>query len=433
MKAAHPSMSIGTEDREFQEYQKAVTNSVQPQQESGVVNVEKSNFGPATRDHYPTAQWAMTLASEMLSNPEPIDRKREEGTPAFIKPTVSEHYLAPLITILHSIPIAREALLETSVLLPSYGQNDEWWNGTAIERSRVSSQDGEDFGRGMEVEIIYEAQRLMAFLDGTVRAYGSAEVLAGLEGVKDISMDKIVPNFLESWQTVAERLNPDDRIGSVFRSSAYIRRMDPNDHEESEERRHFWVLETGTSSFDFEGASLYDTLDELLWTGFAPNDTLYLDSVGEVLTMLVAYDDSENRPRPHIPAVLYLDRYLKPCSHEAIAIRAQKGQILDSIKHMDEVREKLTVMKIPGRLESSSMDVKTLLQASIKHFEQPMPSEMMNGVEDGRMDIDRNRRLSLAASKLDIARELSSMVDRVDKKLQCKFQSSRVWTLLTAS
>src|SRR5436305_263481 len=129
MKAADPSTSMGAKELERREIELAIQNSVQSQQEIGVTNASGQHFRRATQEDYPVDQWALTRTSEILSDPEPIDRKREGDAPAFLKPTVSEHYLAPLITILHAIPIAREALLETSILLPSYGQNDEWWNG----------------------------------------------------------------------------------------------------------------------------------------------------------------------------------------------------------------------------------------------------------------------------------------------------------------
>jgi len=66
-----------------------------PPQESGVTGTEVVHFGPATRSQYEQGQWDMvpigkSSAREVFVEPEPADRKREPGTPAFLKPSVAD-------------------------------------------------------------------------------------------------------------------------------------------------------------------------------------------------------------------------------------------------------------------------------------------------------------------------------------------------------
>ena len=60
-------------------------------------------------------KWTMTLhgtfAQEIIAKPDPPDRQRAPGSPAFFKPCRGGDRLPALIKILHSIPMGREALL----------------------------------------------------------------------------------------------------------------------------------------------------------------------------------------------------------------------------------------------------------------------------------------------------------------------------------
>ena len=99
-------------------------------QESGVIGNSGPHFGPATKSYYDNSKWAITLAGssthEFIPDVEINQRKREEGGPAFIKPLPSGDYLSALFTILHSIPLVRNAFLSPENLLPNYGYNRNW-------------------------------------------------------------------------------------------------------------------------------------------------------------------------------------------------------------------------------------------------------------------------------------------------------------------
>lgn len=115
------------EERELQEAVAMSLNQNLGHQEMGITSSNQSNFGKATRDHYDEGAWAMTLfnssAQEIIISPDPADRRRVADEPAFLRPSQDNLYLGGLLTILHSIPLAREALLLRNKVLPKYGHD----------------------------------------------------------------------------------------------------------------------------------------------------------------------------------------------------------------------------------------------------------------------------------------------------------------------
>ena len=106
----------------------------------------------------------------------PRNRKRKPNTPAFIKTPSTGHRLSALIKTDRAIPKAREALLNRNQTLQDCGHEKDGWDGTPVRVLRIVNMDAD--GQNMiENDVVYEAQRLMAFLDKTDRAYGSTNVL----------------------------------------------------------------------------------------------------------------------------------------------------------------------------------------------------------------------------------------------------------------
>ena len=143
-----------TAEEEFQaDMQAAIAASkgeVPPGQENGIVG-SGQQFGPARPGDYEPKKWAMTLshtrAQEVPDNPPPELRRRKPEEPAFLRPSDRSGYLHSLLTIYHSIPLARAALLLPSVQKVSYGYDPEWWSGTRIVAPRVVSYDDGEIGR----------------------------------------------------------------------------------------------------------------------------------------------------------------------------------------------------------------------------------------------------------------------------------------------
>lgn len=394
-----------------------------PGQANGVTVTSDPHFGPATQEYHDTTRWAMihsgTTTHEIILNPEPRNRKRQEGTPAFIKPSTSGYYLSSLITILHAIPLAREALLLREHMLSDYGHDVDWWDGQAVKFPRiVNLADG--IHDGDWDEVIYETQRLMAFLDMTERAYGNVDVLASLKSVLDQGQEKATANFLRSWQEAATRAAPADGLETIFGSSGL--KVIPGGSEPPV-RESFHNLDV---HIDLEladtGASLYDAIDEILWPGVYDQEDIeetYLDTIGEVFTVrVVRQSPSGAGLGVKIPAVWYADRYLKSCKESVKEMRTKKSKILNDIEKIGMVETRIKEYRFATT--DPSIDARQLLETAIEKLEKENPSPKMNGTKEDDEDTVMDSK-SKKHDQADIARELRMISDRVEKKLECKF------------
>jgi len=163
------------------------------------------NFMPAEENKdYDPNQWALTttVTKEVARELSPHERMRQSGCPAFFKPSAASYNLANALTILHSIPKAREAFLSRPHVLQYYRHQPDWWSGERIETPRVINVDGYK-PRFCEAEDeIAEIQRLMAFLDGTDRAYATVDVLSAMPRVREQESSCMVPHEVRSdWST----------------------------------------------------------------------------------------------------------------------------------------------------------------------------------------------------------------------------------------
>jgi len=160
-------------------------------QQSGITSgyTPGANFQPAQQAYYSEQNWALTTVGpdaktvEIVLDPPPSGRRREKNEPAFIRHGPNMCGLGGLLTILHSIPEAREELLQRHHVLNDYGHNDQWWRGQVIQLPKIVNIEDEGPIEDAHLEVITETQRLMAFLDHTERSYGSCESLATQDGV----------------------------------------------------------------------------------------------------------------------------------------------------------------------------------------------------------------------------------------------------------
>lgn len=164
-----------------------------PQTTGTVGYTPATNFKRADNDtQYDSSTWALavrgqgeTNAIEIFLDPPPNERKRQPEQPAFLRPSTGSGSLGPLLTILHSIPTARNLLLQKDHILDDYGQQENWWAGHIIQIQRVVNEDDLDPIPLEDLEVVRESQRLMAFLSGTERAYGTAESLGSIHNIFD--------------------------------------------------------------------------------------------------------------------------------------------------------------------------------------------------------------------------------------------------------
>lgn len=330
-----------------------------PGQESGIA-YGNQHFGPARNEHYENSQWAMTISEphtqEILLSPDPPDRERMAGTPAFLKPSSTNPVLPALLKILHEIPIAREALLNRNYTLSDYGREPDWWDGTPIKALRVVNID-EDHKISASDDLIYETQRLMAFLDHTDRAYGSVDAHARMQTAFS-SSDGPAADFFTAWFKATEASTNDSSLASIFSSRGCQRPIGETEPTTQKEFASLQVdVDVATAGQD---KSLYDAIDELIWTGFGAGET-YLDRLGDVFTMEVTNKVSGNGGLGvSIPPIWYADRYLESAIPEAKKMLARKEAIAAHSSDADDVQKKMLSYTNPDNgIELSAMDLVT--------------------------------------------------------------------------
>lgn len=376
-----------------------------PGQESGVTGQGQTAFGPATRDHYDSSKWSVTLAGtqtqEIILNPEPFDRKRQLGTPAFFKPSEENYKLAALIKILHEIPMAREALLNRSQLLSDYSYNPEWWDGSPIKVLKVVNIDqGYQSTHGRE--LINETQRLMAFLDKTDRAYGSIDALAGSLGWTTSPDDKLA-KFLTLWEEATAETNAEQPLTHIFRSRGLKR--DLKDAEFGQDQTfHALSVQVGQDLAD-KGMSLYDAIDDMMWTDSNHDTEVFLAEIGDVLTLDVSNPNTEATGLGvDVPATWYLDRWLESSTKKAREALDRKASIYARLEHIGLQQEQLLKYR-PN--SGTSMDASKLLESATTYLESTLSYHEGN---DGQAQACQN-----ISQLFD---ELRTMTDRVANKLR---------------
>ena len=370
-------------------------------QESGVVDESGTSFRPATRPTYPQNDWTMThigSAQEILQNPEPQYRKREKGAPAFVRPNPTGDYLPALLTILHAIPMAREALLLRDYTLPDYGHDNEWWDGLSIHTPKVVNLDEPDQDHDW-AGVIYESQRLMAFLDGTDRAYGNADPLAHVEGMA-WSSESIESTFLNTWKEAAVRATSESDLAHLFETTAFFREQGD---------KSISVIDLNTYNAD-RGFSIYDVFDNAFYYGLDHTDEAYFKSVAEVLVIHVNKNSaSMSGHGMRVPSIFYADRYLKEAATLSQQMRMDKEAVRKEIDRIEEVQSNITKLKQDSFME---IDAIKLLNITKTYLQSPPTLTDLIDIPSGDSIADK------VATYSKLAEELQAIAERVQRKFE---------------
>ncbi|SZF04226.1 unnamed protein product [Blumeria hordei] len=362
------------------------------------------HFGPATRELYDSSQWSMVpienvSSRDFIYDPELVDRKREPGVPAFLKPGNENHYLGALVTIYHEIPLIRNVLLNSKDVLHSYGNDKQWWMGKPIEVAGA----GFDFDEVICSNVGRELQRLMAFLDKTERSYGSIEALANLPNVRAYSRaygGKDKDNAaLEAWRQIFQEKDP-DAVKQIYCVGV------PSEEMEQDERK-FGILELTAPYYTFY-ENLYDICDEYLWPELCPLDLAaspYLSHVAEVVTFKI--DLMKEQSKVTIPATWYPDRYLKSSRQVSLEMRKKKKRIQEQIELINNFEDCLTNITLRDR---KSLTVKSMFEIALRHQDDALDDIIQD--QGAKLPISTE---SLAATNL--GPELRKIMDSVDRKL----------------
>jgi hypothetical protein len=433
---ADASKSMSAEQRYEHDYKRAIELSMAPGgqvpgQENGITMSTAPQFGPANRDYYEESAWAMTrntntTSQEIILQPEAEDRKRMEGEPAFLRPSDQTGYLSALLTILHAIPLAREALLFRSQTAEDYGSDPEWWNGTPITLSKVVSMEhgqwkptgnyGESLLQSADSDddgytsILRDLQRLMAFLDMTRRAYGSTDALATHDGIRGIGdPNSMVVHFLESWVACVDR-----PLQNIFATRATKRNQVGGGLQEDT----CLLLEVDVEPE--HGQTLYDVVDHVVW-GDQPDqelDEVWFDNTASVFTIrLRLVGQSDKGVDVKIPASWYPGRYFHEHLDDAREVRERKLEVIKEIERIDEMMERHSKFRSAN---GESVDVKELLQSATNTIEKNFSDRQVNGVNQ-----DHDMDAVPLVSNAEIARavdELKTITDSISRKLEGKHQ-----------
>ena len=380
-------------------------------QEMGVLT--HKSFGPATREHYETEKWAMTVTGpqtqEILLNPEPADRKRPNGAPAFLKPSPAGQRLPALLKILHAIPMAREALLNRTCTIPDYGHEKDWWDGTAIKSLRIINLDLE--GRQVNTdEIVHESQRLMAFLDATERAYGSTEVLARLDVIGDPHNDKII-DFYTGWYDATFHSVPDAPLLDIFAS------IGTKTSKENPQSETFCCLVARVDDeISGKGLTLYEVLDHTLWSDHRDDEETFFEKVGDIFTLEVSNLVPKNPGLGvEVPATWYADRYLPSSTKQAQDMLYRKAKVCAERDAREKAQANMT--NYTSVQNTASIDASQLLSRATAYLEQTANyQDAVGNLSDTIMDLEDDANGSKHHDEL--AQELRALSEKLSQKME---------------
>lgn len=377
-------------------------------QENGTIHTGQ-HFGPAKRSHYPAEQWAIApIASsrEVVDHPPPAKRRRITGQPAFLRgpPGDDIEYNAPLLTIFHSIPLAREALLFPPMEVFTYGHNPDWWAGTTDENSKSLSLPHTSIGDDDRRRYLCEIQCLMAFLDNTTRAYGSVDALSEMSYLQYFRRD--YDRFLVAWNKAAMEENDENPLTQVFTSvAAKGFGIAGASHEVNE---IMFIKATVEQT-----RTLPSLLDRVIWNDFPGEDLddIWLEKLGHICVMHVTNPASGATGLNTLATeVLYMDRYTSDLRDASMQMRSRCRSIWSEMRRLNKVHERIAEM--PGlKTNSARVNVRKALEMAqevmpIAAEESLRETDLL--VDDGSADIDADQ----------IVRQIGELLTEVDTKLK---------------
>jgi hypothetical protein len=341
---------------------------------------------------------------EIVPDVEGAERQRKPGEPAFLKPLPFKDFLPSLITILHTIPGCRSAMLASQDLLLHYGHPGQWWSGESVEVSRTIGPDYDANREGM-FDMINEVQRLMAFLDKTTRSYGSAAALARLPALNEpYAMEDHSVRFLKAWRKASAVLQSDSSQQPLF--------MSQTAPEGQREPDVVHMVTISASDLPTEsGETLYDVLDRSLWQGSATGSRpgAWLETVAPVLALrLPAKMLPVQRHSPDhsvdIPGILFADRYHVSNKKIMLEMHRELESAKAGIKSIDEALAKIETFSSSAL--SKPGNAGDLLSVATKHIQSQF--------ESGDSDMSATEE-TMSTSKL-LAR-LQAIITQLDSRI----------------
>ncbi|KIW57351.1 hypothetical protein, variant 2 [Exophiala xenobiotica] len=395
--------------------QRAMAESLQqnlPAQENGVTSTG-AHFGPAKREYYEPSSWALTTfstAREIIDHPPPSKRRRIDDEPAFLRGPKETDYLAPMLTIYHSIPLAREAMLMPSLKIHAYGHENSWWSGTTDENVKALSTDSTLRIDRDECNVLAEVQCLMAFLDRTNRAYGSVDALADLQKVRRSKDSSSFLRVMQAWSTAALRQDPSEQLTQVFTSTAV---KDDGSGNNRQEENMVCVEPFINPAL---GQTLVDILDTTVWDDERGNiDDVWIDHAAEIFTIRIR-DPNPGKAGLNLSLdpVWYPDRYMHECREATMQIRKQLQHLRRDIEQCTAIQRRCDIAKVP---DNRVLMTREVLDAAAKASAGVIgKTSISHGLYDGQGAISEDA--VSAADVEEVRQELQSILRRIEQKSQ---------------
>lgn len=262
--------------------------------------------------------------------------------PPILLPSHAAIDIAPLLTILHAIPQARDALLAGAK--DTYEFDPSWRTGTCSKKT----------------SLVEETQKLLAFLDGsTGRGFNTISNLVGC-----------IPSSIASQLSGSSRSSDDSSAVGAFLEQLILRhesaadafRMVATDGEESEPMSNILLVTREPSE---TCATISDGLDLLLWSGLRDGSSMdevtYLKQIPPVISITCRRDDAQSgsglavTPKfsPHRYSEAHLD-----------TVKSVHSKAIESKKESQALFQK--------RFEMSNfqgVSVTKLLEVTVGHFD----------------------------------------------------------------
>lgn len=305
------------------------------------------------------------IPQTLLDPSDPLERQRDVG-PAFLKPLPrgAVDFLPCLLTILHSIPRCRAELLSLGDDLTEwYGFDKEWWKGARIDMSTVTMDGSTVSPESPNLDILYETQRLMAFLSETKRAYGSAEALTQVAPVHIstfIYSGSDLLRFLLQWEEAF--LLPESgtarSVPSMFKSRTTRESLTGTD---------FTMGLPVQQLPSWPDASLYDALDALLFGAFNDPPNLF-EVAAPVILISLPSTSIASANALKIPSILNLDRYMEKNKHLVHQFKSASATIAQEVAGIETQIAALTQFKLQRSTGMVNGDASKLIAATMSHL-----------------------------------------------------------------
>lgn len=414
-------------------------------QENGVTGNSAPYFGPATKQHYDTSQWALTLAGPTVSETIPdldlYQRKRGEAEPAMLKPLPSGDYLPALITILHAIPLARNTLLMESCISSDYGHDANWWSGSQIQSTGPRLVETDSTVQS-NLDLINEVQRLMAFLDNTDRSYGSTEALSRLEAFgrgteqTDVgSSDRLMSSFMFALEATAPSVSGNEAVSILLKSEL----LDGDKNTSSA----LCIESRLDVEPDQKPASLYDVLDSLVFGDDSADTSIGLPVIDRPAQVLVLKLEQPNQFLKgldiEVPETLYVDRYLQTRQEVTGPMRRQIASHRELLEHLEKTAGE--ARKYANTGAKKTFNPSELLETAARAFRPPSDlereaeAEMEDFWAQSELGLDSTTGIGIHSEPehLTVVQELQSAHERVQKQLDGMFLPYPPFVCLTRS